>query len=102
MKLDKHQYTREEWRRIRHYKRLEKEQNKIQKRLAEEHKKLERNCAFIISQPKAGTYLLANLLANFGMYSTGWHVKNGKYRVYDIRKPLPKFEKKNDLKKYIL
>jgi hypothetical protein len=101
MKLDKHQYTREEWRRIRHYKRLEKEQNKIQKRLAEEHKKLERNCAFIISQPKAGTYLLANLLANFGMYSTGWHVKNGKYRVYDIRKPLPKFEKKNDLKKYI-
>mgnify|MGYP000285753899 FL=1 len=45
--------------------------------------------------------MLANLLANFGMYSTGWHVKNGKYRVYDIRKPLPKFEKKNDLKKYI-
>jgi hypothetical protein len=64
-------------------------------------KQIDRKCAFIISQPKAGTYLCANLLANFGMYSTGWHVKSGKYREYDITQPLPKFEKKNELKKYI-
>ncbi|MGY8864453.1 MAG: hypothetical protein ACKVJK_02360 [Methylophagaceae bacterium] len=101
MKLDKHQYTREEWRRIRHYKRLEKEQNRIQKHLATEQIKHNRNLAFIISQPKAGTYLCANLLKNFGMVATGMHVKSGKYRVYDITQPLPAFEKKNDLKKYI-
>ena len=71
---------------------------KKQKRLK---KQIDRKCAFIISQPKAGTYLCANLLANYGMFSTGWHVKNGKYRQYDIRQPLPTFDKKNELKQYI-
>lgn len=59
------------------------------------------NRAFIISQPKAGTYLCANLLYNFGMVSTGMHVKNGKYRLYDIKNPLPKFNNKTEAKQYI-
>lgn len=57
--------------------------------------------AFVISQPKAGTYLCANLLVNFNMVPTNMHVKNNKYRVYQVGSSLPKFATKKELKNYI-
>jgi len=57
--------------------------------------------AFIISQPKAGTYLCSNLLINLGMTATGMHVKGNKYRTYNPTQPLPRFETKQQLREYI-
>jgi len=43
---------------------------------------------FIISQPKAGTYLCANLLVELGLKHTGMHCKGtGKYQAYDLDDP---------------
>lgn len=56
---------------------------------------------FIISQPKAGTYLCSNLLINFELHATGMHVKGPLYRTYDPTKSLPNFKNKTELKKFI-
>lgn len=37
----------------------------------------------IISQPKSGTYLLANILENMGLMSTWMHINAGSYDQYD-------------------
>lgn len=58
------------------------------------------NKVFIISQPKAGTYLCSNLLMNFNLKATGMHIKNNKARVYNPSKPV-KFETKKELKKFM-
>lgn len=43
---------------------------------------------FIISQPKAGTYLCSNLLVEFGLHQTGMHCKgSGKFQKYDLTDP---------------
>ena len=43
---------------------------------------------YIISQPKAGTYLTSNLLVEFGLYQTGIHAsRNGSYQHYDLTDP---------------
>lgn len=39
---------------------------------------------FIISQPKAGTYLCANLLQEFGIAFEGLHFTLNKYQRYDL------------------
>ena len=38
---------------------------------------------FIISQPKAGTYLCANLLKEFGLPFSNIHISTGKYVIYN-------------------
>lgn len=38
----------------------------------------------IISQPKAGTYLCANLLKEFGLYMSGYHFSRNNYQKYDL------------------
>lgn len=38
----------------------------------------------IISQPKAGTYLTANLLQEFGLTFSGYHVSESCYQKYDL------------------
>jgi len=55
---------------------------------------------FIISQPKAGTYLCSNLLINFNLEATGMHIKNRKARIYDPTYN-PKFETKTQVKEYM-
>lgn len=50
---------------------------------------------FIISQPKAGTYLCANLLKELGLPFSNIHVSIGKYTIYkpeDVAKGLKKGE----------
>ena len=43
---------------------------------------------FIISQPKAGTYLCSNLLVELGLIQTGMHCKDsGLYQKYDLNDP---------------
>lgn len=43
---------------------------------------------FIISQPKAGTYLCSNLLKELGIKQTGMHCKGtGLYQQYDLTDP---------------
>lgn len=39
---------------------------------------------FIISQPKAGTYLCANLLSEFNLINTRLHISERKYELYDF------------------
>ena len=39
---------------------------------------------FIISQPKAGTYLCANLLSEFGLGFDGYHISPQHYQKHDI------------------
>lgn len=39
---------------------------------------------FIISQPKAGTYLCANLLTEFNLINTRLHISERKYELYDF------------------
>ena len=38
----------------------------------------------IISQPKAGTYLCANLLKEFGLQMSGYHFSRNNYQKYDL------------------
>lgn len=40
--------------------------------------------SIIISQPKAGTYLCANLLQEFGLTFTGMHVRGNNYTQLDL------------------
>lgn len=43
---------------------------------------------FIISQPKAGTYLCSNLLVELGLNQTGMHCKgSGLFQKYDLNDP---------------
>lgn len=43
---------------------------------------------FIISQPKAGTYLCSNLLVELGLQQTGMHCKGtGKFQKYNLQDP---------------
>ena len=43
---------------------------------------------FIISQPKAGTYLCSNLLVELGLIQTGMHCKGtGKFQKYNLEDP---------------
>lgn len=43
---------------------------------------------FIISQPKAGTYLCSNLLVELGLIQTGMHCKGtGKFQKYNLQDP---------------
>lgn len=39
--------------------------------------------AIILSQPKSGTYLCQNLLAEFGIHATHRHLNDGYYHQYD-------------------
>lgn len=41
---------------------------------------------FVISQPKAGTYLAANLLTEFGISFEGLHFSLKSYQQYDLKK----------------
>ena len=59
----------------------------------------------IISQPKAGTYLCANLLQEMGLCFDGYHISKNKYEKYNLadlagsRFDLKKYTHKSDLKK---
>lgn len=55
---------------------------------------------FIISQPKAGTYLCSNFLINLNLIATGMHIKNRKARIYDP-KDNPKFQTKKEMRQYM-
>ena len=55
---------------------------------------------FIISQPKAGTYLCSNLLINFDMIATGMHIKNNKARIYDPTQS-QSFNNKTEMKAFM-
>jgi len=39
---------------------------------------------FVLSQPKAGTYLCANLLEEFGLTNTCLHISDHDYQKYDL------------------
>jgi len=39
---------------------------------------------FIVSQPKSGTYLCANLLTEFGLQFEGYHISQGHYQKHDV------------------
>jgi len=58
----------------------------------------------IISQPKAGTYLCANLLQEFGFKFNGMHISNKHFEKYDLsnlddsRKNPLSYQHQNDLK----
>jgi hypothetical protein len=63
--------------------------------------------AIIISQPKSGTYLCANLLKEIGMHFTGLHLSEDYYQKYDLdnlddsRKNPKKYTKKMSVNKSI-
>mgnify|MGYP003627779656 FL=1 len=77
--------------------------NEIHKTVTDETlivKQAPANRTFIISQPKAGTYLCSNLLINFDMIATGMHIKNNKARVYDPTQS-QLFDNKTEMKAFM-